>query len=302
MANEPSVIREDTDFTSHGTRCAAWLYRDDEVDDPPIVVMANGYGLERSHRLPAYAERFADHGLAVLVFDYRYLGDSGGEPRQLMSPDEQLRDWMTAIDHARSLDGVDGDRLGLWGVSFSGGHVVAAAAEDGDVDALSALVPNSDLLRTNLYLARKAGIGQFVRSNLAAVRDLARGALGRDPYYVPIAAEPDEFAALNLPGTLAGYESVTGDDWDNRVAPRSFLTLGNYRPVTRADRVDCPTLVINGERDNIVPPSIVDRLVERLDDVERVSLPIGHFDVYTGETFETVVDKQVDFLTEHLLD
>ena len=46
--------------------------------------MAHGFSGVREQRLDAYAERFAQAGLAVLVFDYRHFGASGGEPRQLL--------------------------------------------------------------------------------------------------------------------------------------------------------------------------------------------------------------------------
>jgi fermentation-respiration switch protein FrsA (DUF1100 family) len=87
MAQKEAVRRESMDFESEGTRCAAWLYRPDEsasaaTGDPPVVVMAHGFGLPRRFELPAFAER----GLAVLVFDYRSLGDSGGEPRNVGCP------------------------------------------------------------------------------------------------------------------------------------------------------------------------------------------------------------------------
>jgi fermentation-respiration switch protein FrsA (DUF1100 family) len=83
--------------------------------------MAHGFGAERTWRLPAFAERFAEHGLATLFFDYRSFGDSDGEPRNLVSPRRHVADWAAAVDHARSLSGVDGDRLALWGTSFWGG-------------------------------------------------------------------------------------------------------------------------------------------------------------------------------------
>ena len=82
--------------------------------------MAHGFSGVRDQRLDAYAERFAAAGLACLVFDYRHFGDSGGQPRQLLDIGRQLDDWRAAIAFARSLEEVDGDRIGLWGTSFSG--------------------------------------------------------------------------------------------------------------------------------------------------------------------------------------
>lgn len=295
-----TVTRRDADFTVRGTRCAAWLYRPADAGAVPAVVMAHGFGGERDWRLPAFAERFAEAGLATLLFDYRRFGDSDGRPRNLITPKGHVRDWRAAIRHVRSLDGVDGERIGLWGSSFSGGHATVAAARDGDIEAVIAQVPFSDGIRTVLHLVRAGGLDYLTRAVGGGLRDLGRKLTFRSPHYVPIASEPDEFAALNRPGTLEGYESINGGDWDNRCAARILLTVLPYRPVAEAGAVDCPTLVVEAEEDNIVTGDTVDRFVSRLDDVERVRYPVGHFDVYTGEIFETVVDREIEFLRRHL--
>ena len=81
----------------------------------PLLVMAHGLGAVRTMRLDAYAERFSAAGYACLVFDYRNFGDSEGEPRQLLDIRMQLQDWTAAVAYARTLPGIDPDRIGLWG-------------------------------------------------------------------------------------------------------------------------------------------------------------------------------------------
>ena len=73
--------------------CAAWLYRPDGVENPPIVVLAHGFAAFRELRLDAYAARFAQAGYAALVFDYRFWGASGGEPRRVLDIAAQQADW-----------------------------------------------------------------------------------------------------------------------------------------------------------------------------------------------------------------
>ena len=65
--------REDLTFDSAGVPLAAWLYRPAETGDDalPCVVMAHGFSATRRDGLEPYAERFADAGLGVLLFDYR---------------------------------------------------------------------------------------------------------------------------------------------------------------------------------------------------------------------------------------
>jgi len=139
------IERTEVSFPSTGLRCAAWLYRPTGSGPHPIVVLAHGFAFTREARLDAYARRFLAAGLAVLVFDYRHFGASEGQPRQLMDIGRQLGDWRAAITYARGLAGIDGDRVALWGTSFSGGHVAALAAADQQIAAVISQVPYSGL-------------------------------------------------------------------------------------------------------------------------------------------------------------
>lgn len=120
--------REDVQFPSDGDLISAWLYRPAGGGPAPLLVMAHGLGGVRSMRLDAYAERFGAAGYACLVFDYRNFGDSEGRPRQVLDIGMQLADWAAAVAYARTLPGIDPDRIALWGTSFAGGHVIATAA------------------------------------------------------------------------------------------------------------------------------------------------------------------------------
>ena len=130
---------------------AAWLYRPDGAEG--CVVMAHGLSAVRDMRLPAYAERFAGAGLAVLLFDYRGFGSSGGEPRQVADIGAQLDDWRTGIRYARGLEGIK--RVGLMGSSFSGGHVIELAAKEAGIAAAVAQCPMTDGLLASLLTPPK---------------------------------------------------------------------------------------------------------------------------------------------------
>jgi dipeptidyl aminopeptidase/acylaminoacyl peptidase len=118
----PAVPRTNVEFQSGKDTCRAWLYRPASAAVPvPCVVMAHGLGGTREATLAPYAERFQSEGFAVLVFDYRGFGASGGEPRQVVSVPAQLDDWQAAIDCARSFPDVDPSRIGLWGSSSAAG-------------------------------------------------------------------------------------------------------------------------------------------------------------------------------------
>ena len=198
-----------------------------EHDAGACVVMAHGFSLTRHDGLAPYAERLAEAGAAALVFDHRYLGDSGGEPRQRFRKREQLADWRAAVSYARTLDGVDPERIVLWGFSFSGGHAVQTAAADRRIAATLALCPMVDGLARALgtppalsaWLTPRALADQFGRHNLVAVT-----------------GQPGEHAAMTLPGEADGFRASVpeGSPWRNEISPGVFLTVALHRPLMRA--------------------------------------------------------------------
>jgi pimeloyl-ACP methyl ester carboxylesterase len=291
--------RRELRFESAGEKCAAELYLPDS-ENPPVVVMAHGFGAERSFRLPAFAERFAERGLAAFVFDYRGFGDSTGT-NQLVDPFRHRDDWLAAVDYVRELKSVDGDRIGLWGSSFSGGHVIETAARQ-DVAAVAAQVPFVDGLATLLHLARNSGPTYPLEATKHGLKDAVRGLFRRSPHTVPVVGTPDSFAMLNTPGAKEGYLGIAPDDtdWENACPARIALQVPRYRPISRASDVDCPVLVTIAREDNIVPPSAAERLADRLDHVEVLRLDCGHFGPYEGGPFERAVDTQGGFLQRHL--
>ncbi|MGQ0846467.1 MAG: alpha/beta hydrolase, partial [Sporichthyaceae bacterium] len=193
-------MREDLTFEVAGTPLAAWLYRPASDGAVPCVVMAHGFGMTRECRLPDWAERFAAAGLAVLLFDYRGFGASGGQPRQLLDIAAQRLDWAGAVAAARTLAGVDPERIALWGTSFSGGHVLHVAARDHRVAAVVAQVPFTDG-RASLSAGKPAPdrIRHTARLMADAALDLARRRRGGPPLLVPVAGELGSRAVIAGP-------------------------------------------------------------------------------------------------------
>jgi fermentation-respiration switch protein FrsA (DUF1100 family) len=294
-----SAPREDVRFPSGGETLAGWLFRPtDGGEDVPVVVMAHGFGALKEGRLDAYAQRFAAAGLAALVFDYRHFGESSGEPRNLLDIGRQRDDWRAAIAHARGLDGIDPERIALWGSSFSGGHVIAVGSGDDRVAAIVAQVPHTDGV-ANL---RSAGTANAARLTVAGLIDLAEALVGRGPHYMPIVGPPGTLAAMNSPDAEPGYSGLYPDgfEWRNEVAARIGLRIATDSPGKRAGAVRCPLLVQVGKRDVVTPPEPAIAAARRAPHGELVEYDLGHFDVYVGEPFERVVTDQLEFLGRHL--
>jgi fermentation-respiration switch protein FrsA (DUF1100 family) len=288
-----------SDFISHGVRCAGWLYRPEGSSMPPVVVMAHGFAAEKSFRLTAFAERFAENGMAVFAFDYRNFGDSDGEPRNLVSPKHHIQDWKSAIDHVRELQGIDHERIALWGSSFSGGHVLVTAAKDPRISAVVSQVPFVD----GADFARQRGAAYVAQAISAGLKDLLQMVTLRGRYKVPVVGSPDVFAVLNTPDSKAGYLALVPQEskWRNECPAAFLLTCALYRPTTFAKDVRCPTLFVLAEKDSVVSPESVKKAALKVKNSEVVSLAMGHFDIYFGEYFEEATRRQVDFLKEHLV-
>ncbi|HEY2725518.1 MAG TPA: alpha/beta hydrolase, partial [Pseudonocardiaceae bacterium] len=292
-------------FDSTGVECAAYLYRPAATSGGrsgavPCVVMAHGFSATRDDGLPAYAERFAEAGLAVVLFDYRFLGASGGEPRQLIDVGRQQEDYHAAIRYARSLEGIDRDRIVLWGTSFSGGHVIAVAARDFRLAAVISQVPYADGLAAALQVPPRIQLRLGVAGLQDAVGSMLRG---RPPRYVPAVGKPGEVAVMTAPEAEPGMRSMiaAGSRWRNEVTARTVLTLPMYRPAPRSENLGMPVLVCVADDDPITPPDPAVRMAERAPRGELLRYPGGHFGIYQDETFERVVADQIDFLRRHEL-
>jgi pimeloyl-ACP methyl ester carboxylesterase len=88
-----------------------------------------------------YAETFRRTGIAVVLYDHRNFGKSGGEPRQEINPWIQCRGYLDAINFVVTLPDVDSERIGLWGDSYTGGQVIVVGALDHRVKAIVAQCP-----------------------------------------------------------------------------------------------------------------------------------------------------------------
>jgi uncharacterized protein len=282
--------REDLEFRSGADSCAAWLYpADGDGSDGPIVVMAHGLSGTRRDGLGPFAARFAAAGVAALVFDHRGFGDSGGEPDRFQ-PRRQLEDWRAAIAFARSLPGIDGERLATFGSSMGGGNALAAAAEDRRVAAAISQVPFLDMLRQ----AHRSPPRVTARALLAAARGV----------HLPAVGQPDEAAFINAPGGETGWRHVVanGEDsrWRNRVSAR-WLLGRPYRPARHAAGLHCPWLVCVGEADRVARPGPAIAAARRAPRGELRTYPgVDHFDIYDGPEHEAVVADEVAFLRRHL--
>src|ERR1700757_2443111 len=192
------MARRDIEFDAEGVTLRGWFYPAERADSPgPAVVMAHGFSAVKEMYLDSFAEAFAAVGLNVLVFDNRCFGASDGEPRQEIDPWAQVRDYRNAITYLHTVPEVDPGRIGIWGSSYTGGHVLVVGAIDRRVKAVVSQVPLISGYDNIRALVRSDFIDGF-RAQFDADR-LARFH-GKEPAMVPVVAEnPLDPSALPTP-------------------------------------------------------------------------------------------------------
>ncbi len=291
-------------FDSGGVDCVAYLYTPPQPDGGllPCVVMAHGGGGTMANLFPV-AERFTAAGMASLVFDYRYFGESGGLPRQLMDTERQREDWNAAIRLARSCPAVDPDRIALWGTSFSGGHVIAVAADDPRIAAVVSQVPLIDAWRGGPSVKRpmREVLGLF----RAAIIDAIRSWLGRPPYLLPMYGRPGQAAQFTDPNLAPFFEALQRESptWRNAFTPRLLLHAPHYQKGT-AERLKMPLLMCIADGDVNASPRFAAYVASRAPHGQVKHYLVGHFEVYrelNPAVFEQVIADQIAFLQMHLL-
>lgn len=297
MARARSFTRHDVSFRSGEADCAGWLYLPEGVANPPVVILGHGLGATRDMRLDAFAERFAAAGIAALAFTYRYFGDSGGQPRQLLSIKRQLADWDAAIAHVKTRSDVDTSRIAVWGSSFGGGHAIIVASRHPELSAAIAQCPFTD----GTASARALGPVGTLRLLPTVGRDVLAMARGKEPVRIALAGAPGSKALMTAPDALPGYLALVpeGATFVNEVAARVAPTISAHRPGKAAKKVVPPILFCICEHDSVTPPEETLAYARSAPRGEIKTYAAGHFDIYLGAAFDEVVRDQTEFLLRH---
>jgi fermentation-respiration switch protein FrsA (DUF1100 family) len=300
------AMRTDVTFlTSDGLSLSAWLYRvpDSQGQRSAAIVMAHGFSGVKEQYLDGYAEVFARAGFVVLVYDNRNFGDSGGRVRQEIDPVLQVRDYRDAITFVASLDFVDPERIGVWGSSYSGGHVLQVAAFDRRVKCVVSQVPaisGSHDLKIAVRPDLMPGLHRAFNADRAA------RAAGAAPEMMEVVSL-DPQSACALPGDDAYAFFVDSarefaPNWRNEITLKSIEMLNEYEPGHAIDRISpTPLLMIVALFDTCAVADQALRAYEQaLHPKALVTLACTHFEPYVKH-FEQSSGAARDWFTTHLL-
>lgn len=296
-------MRRDVEINAEGVMLRGWLYLPEHASRAAAgVVMAHGFSAVKEMYLDRYAEAFAAAGLAALVFDNRNFGASGGEPRQEIDPWQQVRDYRHAITWMSQQPQVDRERIGVWGSSYSGGHVLVVGAIDRRVKCVVSQVPLVSGSR-NLKRLVRADMAAPLRAQFDADRE-ARFR-GEAPMMVPVVtADPAGVAALPTADSWEWF-TATGKTrapaWRNEVTLRTLEMLSEYEPGSYVRQISpTPLLMIVAAQDHLAVADEAFAAYNRALEPKRlVILKGGHFEAYV-EDFEKAGGAARDWLVEHL--
>ncbi len=299
-------MRENVTFTSEGMSCAGWLYVPDELDGgrAPAVVMAHGFSAVKEMYLANFAEKFVEAGLVVLVFDYRYFGDSEGEPRGRLIPSEQREDYRNAISWISQRPEVDPERIGVWGSSYSGGHVLHLGAFDRRIKAVVAQVPLVDGWANATRLMRPDVFDEFQK---VLAGDRAARYAGEVGASVPVVAPEGEPSALPTPESYEWFTSTAetiAHNWRNQVSLESMEAFLEYSPAASIHRISpTPLLMVVAGNDTLTPTDLAIAAYERALEPKSLVITSGkHFDAYTEPGLSEAAPPAVEWFRRHLIE
>jgi fermentation-respiration switch protein FrsA (DUF1100 family) len=295
-------MRSDVSFQSGGLRCRGWFYPGEGKGPRPAIVMSHGVTAVKEQHLAHYAERFAAEGFSTLVFDYRYLGASGGEPRGHIVPHLQHEDIRAALTFVGQLPGIDANRVALWGTSFSGGHALFVGALDPRVKAVVVQVPALNVPHSLIAL-----ISRPVFEGLLATlsQDQAQRNAGGQGGTIPVVAEPGQPAFLAAPDAYSWFTSSAhlAPNWSNGISLESLARVVEYVPDSFIELVaPRPLLMQVASQDSLVPLNLARQAFHRAGEPKTLEVyDCGHFDPYATEPWASqFLAGQVRWLKEHL--
>jgi uncharacterized protein len=250
------MAAREVEFLSKGETVRGDLYLP-EGDGPfPTVVMAGGWCYVKELRQPQYAAEFVKRGFAALVFDYRRMGASEGQPRQHLEPWDQIEDYKAAITFLETLEEVDGERIGAWGISYSGGHVLILGAVDPRVKVVVSNVPVID---GYLNMWRVHGTERFRKLKQLIVEDRRKRFATGEFSYMPMSATPQgpddgltTWPFDEVRDVFVELKATQAPSHEHRNTVASVEHLLDYNAAPYVKRlINTPTMMIVANEDDI---------------------------------------------------
>ena len=242
----------------YGIELAADMYTPKNAEGKLAAIAVSGpFGAVKEQVSGLYAQHMAERGFLTIAFDPSYTGESGGEPRQMASPDINTEDFLAAVDFLSVQENVDAERIGIIGICGWGGMAVNAAALDPRVKATVASTMydmskvtvegyfGSEDSKEKRMEKRKAIAQQRTEDYRTGTYKRGGGVLTKEQ----LTDETPQFVReySDYYTTPRGYHKRSGgsnDGW-NVTGCQSFL---NQPLLAWAHEIETPVLLIHGEK------------------------------------------------------
>ena len=192
-----------------------------------------------------YAKALSARGVAVLAFDHRHFGESGGEPRQLEHPPRKVEDARGAIGFLAAQPEIDTDKLGILGVCAGAGYMARAVADDDRVKTFGAVAGFfHDVAQQREWMGDKFD-AQIERGREARAAYEERGVADT----IPAVGKEGE-VAMPLDDAYDYYGTNRGavDNYTNAFAVMSREHTLPWDAQSAAPSIAVPTLLIHAEK------------------------------------------------------
>ena len=214
MASSAGVYQtERVSFESAGVPLIGLLFTPTATQSRmPGVVVVGPFGFVKEQSPMEYATRLARDGFATLIFDPRFGGESGGEPRRYESPTAKIADIKAAISFLAARPEILKDGIFALGICQGSSEMIAAVSDDARIKAL-ATVSGQYLYRENLE-------GFFGGGGPTLDERIARGQAAKAKFeangeidYTPVVSVADKGLGVPWPEVENSYHRWTTSKW-----------------------------------------------------------------------------------------
>ena len=219
-----------------------YLPKDRKTGKLPAIAVSGPFGAVKEQASGLYAQTMAERGFAALAFDPSYTGESGGEPRNVASPDINTEDFSAAVDFLSVQPEIDADKIGIIGICGFGGFALNAAANDPRIKAtVTSTMYDMSRVNANGYfdaMGEKERYELRQKLNEQRTEDFKNGTFAKAP---------------GLPEKLTGEEpQFVQDYYGYYKTPRGFHkrsinSNGNWNMTSVLSFMNMPILAYSGE-------------------------------------------------------
>lgn len=218
------------------------------------IAISGPFGAVKEQASGFYAQTLAERGFITLAFDPSYTGESGGEPRDVASPDINTEDFSAAVDYLSSRKDVDSDKIGILGICGFGGMGLNAAAMDTRIKAtVTSTMYDMSRVNANGYFdamdekaryelrqtLNKQRTEDFKKGTYAKGTGLPEKLTGEEPQFVK-----DYYGYYKTPRGFHKRSINSNGNW-NMTSSLSFM---NMPILTYSNEIQNAVLMIHGEK------------------------------------------------------